>query len=531
MATYDPDKELARKIRDKQISQTDAAAQIKQMNAGSTPVAPVSAPAAPAVTPAAPAQTGLVGLRDTATQKGLTVDWNKEQGVLINGTPISTQGLTNYEGAPPAGYQANTYYGTQEQINSLLAPYMQQQTPTSYLGEANSPMQNPQVQAALADYQKWAAQPYVSQYAPQVESVISEIMTRQFNYDPAKDAQAQLAIKEMTRNVLETMNSRGILNSTITENQVQQGVADLLPQYQQIAKQAFQDEGNVLMSQVDMLMGVDETQYGRYQDEGAKLAKVLDTVMQMDETQYKRWTDAYERRYQTQKDETAAAAAKVEAERKKISDAWERTSELGYVDNTSSITLGVPAGTLSKEAREAKQEAEQRLAEQKQSLANQLATINAQYEKEKKVAALKGDATATAETLGTESQVSQYYALRDIYFGGGSGTYANDPLKAYNWLISHSKDNIGLIGQKLYNKLLSELTDMMKTQKSYGGTYAEETIKSTDYKTDPDFAKNIAWIDANPDKAEAEIKKNSVQLISDYGMDGYNALLKEARGE
>ena len=69
MATYDPDKELARKIRDKQISQTDAAAQIKSMNAGTyiPPATPVSAPAAPAITPSTPVQTGLVGLRDTAT--------------------------------------------------------------------------------------------------------------------------------------------------------------------------------------------------------------------------------------------------------------------------------------------------------------------------------------------------------------------------------------------------------------------------------------------------------------------------------
>jgi hypothetical protein len=488
---YDPDKELARKIRDKQISQTDAAAQIKAMNAGTyiPPAAPVSAPAAPAITPATPAQTGLVGLRDIATQSGLSVDWNKEQGVLINGTPISTQGLTNYEGTPPAGYQANTYYGTQEQVNSLLSPYIQPQAPT----------QNPQIQAALADYQKWAAQPYVSQYAPQIESVISQIMTRQFNYDPAKDAQAQLAIKEMTRNVLETMNSRGILNSTITENQVQQGVADLLPQYQQIARQQFQDEGQLLMSQVDMLMGVDETQYGRYQDEGQKLGKVLDVVMQMDETQYQRWTDAYERRNQVKQDEIAAAAAKVEADRQKVKDMYEKWDNDGYAKNDVALFFGVDPGTLNKSAREAKVKREQELEDKAISLKNQKEMADYQYNLSKKLAAQKEASTATVETLGTEAQVGNYYALRDIYFGGKGDInkqYVNNPLAAYNQLMADPKRNIALVGQKLYNKLLTELTSSMKVQKDYEKTYAEEPV---DYSKDPTYTAEMDLATRDPE--------------------------------
>ena len=93
------------------------------------------------------------------------------------------------------------------------------------------------------------------------------------------------------------------------------------------------NDGGTLMSQVDMLMGIDETQYGRYQDEGKRYADVLGVVMDMDETQYQRWTDAYTRRYQTERDKITDAADKVEADRQKIKDAWERTSELGYVDN------------------------------------------------------------------------------------------------------------------------------------------------------------------------------------------------------
>jgi peptidoglycan hydrolase-like protein with peptidoglycan-binding domain len=399
------------------------------------------------------------------------------------------------------------------------------ETPVQQTPQYTNPLAKEE-QKALADYQAWASQPYVSKWAPQMEAKINQMLYRQFNYDPATDAQLSLATKNMTRQVLETMNSRGILNSTVTENQVQQGIADLMPQYQQIARQNFMDEGNQLMSQIDMLMGADENQYNRYQDEGKKYADVLGVVMDMGDREYKLWSDAYERRYAEQQDAIKLAQDKIETDRQKITDAWDRTSELGYVDNQSSLTLGVSAGTLSKEAREAKQAAADRLAEQKQSLSNQLAQINAQYEKEKKVAALKE--ANTPELIGTEQQVQNYYELRDIYFGGKGDSqkkYVDNPYAAYQRLMAASKENIAVIGQPLYDKLLKELDSAMKAQKSYGSM---GEMKTTDYKTDPDFAKNVAYIVANPTTALNEIMNNSEQLIKDYGIDGYNELIRKA---
>lgn len=458
------------------------------LNRPATPATPVAAPTT--VTPMTPEQ-ARQSLLDTGKYETYTDATGRIQTRLKQ------------------GYQTPTPQPAQPQ--QALPAMPEYQSP--YTAE---------MQKALQDYQNWASQPYVSEYAPQIESLISNIMTRQFNYNPATDAQAQLAIKELTRNVLETMNSKGILNSSITENQLQQGISDILPQYQQIARQQFMDEGNQLMSQVDMLMGADETAYGRYQDEGKRYADVLGVVMDMDENQYTKWKDAYTMRYQQKRDQIADEQTRLESDRQKITDAWDRVSELGYVDNQSSIILGVEPGTLSKEAREAKQEIEARAAEQKQSLQNQLATINAQYEKEKKVSTLKENSTAAPEKLGNEQQVQRYYELRDIYFGGGSGTYANDPLKAYNWLVAHAKNNIALIGQGLYNKLLAELTDNMKVQKSYGEkelTNSQEfTQQSTVAKTALSMKTKI--VDGGPAYTNEEI----ASYIINSGLDAETAL-------
>jgi hypothetical protein len=456
----------------------------------------------------APPPPAPVLLGDYAKSKGLSVGWTPETGPTINGNKIDTTGLQLVN---------NHWQGTQEQIDRLLSPYVY-----------TSPNQG-RIDQAQSSYEDWLKTPYASQYAPMIQGLVQQILGRQFNYNPANDAQFQQASKELTRNVLETMNARGILNSTVTENQVQQGVADLMPQYQQIARQNFMNEGQLLMSQVDMLTGLDQTAYGRYQDEGTRLAGALDTVMKMDDNQYQKWKDAYEIRYQTERDKVNDALTKAETDRQKIKDAWDRTSELGYVDNESSIILGVPAGTLSKEAREAKTRREEELADQRTSFSRQLALIDAQYEKEKKISALKDVGSVAPETLGNENQVQQYYALRDIYFGGGNGKYADKPLDAYNWLVSHTKENVGLIGQKLYDKLLVELTDAMKTEKTYGSI---NDVKPSDYKTDPDFAQNVAYIEkamkTNPEGVLQEVMDNADELIQSYGVDGYNYLIKKA---
>lgn len=471
-----------------------------------TPNTGTSAPSVPAV-PAVPA--GQVGLRDAAESQGLNVGWSQETGPTINGTPVSTSGLQ---------MTGNKWYGSQEQINQLLSPFQQQAT------VYQSPYTQ-QTQQALGEYQDWAKQPYTAQYADEIEGMVKNILSRSFNYDPANDAQFQKASKELTRNVMESMNARGILNSTVTENQVQQGVSDLLPQYQQIARQQFMDEGNQLMSQIDMLMGIDETQYGRYQDEGERLANALGIVMDMDETQYKRWNDAYEKRYTVERDKITDAQATADAERQKIQDAWERVDNLRYVDNEAALILGVEPGTLSKEAKIAREDAEQRLKEQKQSLANQLAVINAQYNKEKKLSEMR-DADS-AETQGTQEQVNSYYMLRDIYFGGGNGTYANDPLKAYNWLMSHRQDNVSLMGEKLYNRLVGELENTMKTQKSYG----EKEAKVTDYKTDPVYSTEMSLATQDPEGWLENYNTSYQDYYDAFGSEGATKLAQAAQAE
>ena len=79
---------------------------------------------------------------------------------------------------------------------------------------------------------------YNPQYQQLTNAATSQYLQRLnsgFQYDPSQDQSLQQAGKEMERQTLETMNQRGILNSSMTGDSVAAGWANLMPQYYQIA--------------------------------------------------------------------------------------------------------------------------------------------------------------------------------------------------------------------------------------------------------------------------------------------------------
>jgi hypothetical protein len=152
--------------------------------------------------------------------------------------------------------------------------------------------------------------------------------------------------------------------------------------------------------------------------------------------------------------------------------------------------------------------------------------------KEKEAARISGELALIKERdasgqpdMGTPEQMQNYYSLLESFSGnswGGNGAYANDPLKAYNYIIGQRGKIEPLVGTQLYEQLLNDVGTLAKSQP------AEKPMSPTAYKTDPDFATNINYINDNPETALSEIQNNADQLILDYGYDGYKALVNYA---
>ena len=178
---------------------------------------------------------------------------------------------------------------------------------------------------------------YQSAYSDTINSLISSMITQLetgFQYDPTQDTALQVATEYASNSTLQSLAGSGVLNSSATAERVARVVSELIPQYEQLA-------------------------YTRWTDYIGQLSDTAQLVMNYDAQQFEYWKDAKDREFQ----EKQFAYQK---QQDALENAWKRVDELGYVDNEASTILGVPVGTLSGEARFAKEQQEFELAKMRE---------------------------------------------------------------------------------------------------------------------------------------------------------------------
>lgn len=212
-------------------------------------------------------------------------------------------------------------------------------------------------------------QPFVAQRTKQIEDLINNLPSytpanRQeilktlnaindpFAYNPSQDTFLQQAQSEVQKSVMDEMNRRGILSSTVTADRASQATAKLVPEYEAIAYSRYNDNLNKQLKRVDYLNTLDLNDYTAYRDQIADIfsrADVLNKLDTQDFEIYKQNLDLLHTRANSIISDSINAITQWE---KKLQLAKDRTSEIGYVDNESSVILGLPPGTLSKDARQ-----------------------------------------------------------------------------------------------------------------------------------------------------------------------------------
>ncbi len=377
---------------------------------------------------------------------------------------------------PVAAQPAVTY--TPQGIPTLTQPQYQQYT---------SPYEQ-QIKQVLDQI---ASQPaYESPYAAILNEMVNKITTRTFDYDPEKDPEFQRDSQILTQAIMQEMSNRGLLSSTITADRIQQGLKDMLIDYRSKAYQQYLDEGQQLLQQANFIMGVDQYGYEKYQDEYTKKTKMLEFLTNLDDRQYELYKEARDADYEMRKDQYQSALNQYNMQQQRIEDAWDRVSELGYVDNEASIILGIPPGTLSKEARAAKESREQQIEDAEKEYQQQIKKLEAQHEMDKEMEAIKyqydiareaykgtGAKTYTAteiknltpSELGNAEQVKTYNEVKAEILKQANGDANKALLLAYN-----IPDLPEAIGGALYSKLISDLEAIGDVQKTLSAQ--EETI-------------------------------------------------------
>ena len=191
---------------------------------------------------------------------------------------------------------------------------------------------------------------YQSAYSDTINSLIGEMISQisnGFEYDPTTDEALKVATEYASNSTLQSLAGSGVLNSSATAERVARVVSELIPEYEKLA-------------------------YTRWSDNLGRLADTAQLVMNYDSQQFEYWKDAKDREFQNKQFE-------YQKKQDELNNAWKRVDELGYVDNKASTILGVPVGTLSGEARLAKEQQEYELAKMREQLEIQRANDEALY--------------------------------------------------------------------------------------------------------------------------------------------------------
>lgn len=209
----------------------------------------------------------------------------------------------------------------------------------------------PQQPAPLA--QQPAAQPQT-----QVQDVLALIKQKieqpiDITQDPSFKAYMDLAqqnIQKASRTIMERLNSRGILNSTITRDQLataeQEIMASIMPMIFQAAQTTRQNELKNFFDLLGAYQSESKSQYSRQRD--SQQAAIDERKIQIEEEKL---------RLQEEKQAVEFAEkqmqAELDAEEKRVKAALDRVKALGYVDNQSAVVLGLPVGSKTLEAQKA----------------------------------------------------------------------------------------------------------------------------------------------------------------------------------
>ena len=279
---------------------------------------------------------------------------------------------------------------------------------------------------------------YQSAYSDTINGLISEMLTQMksgFQYDPTQDAALKMATEYAANSTLQSLAGSGVLNSSATSERVARIVSELIPQYEEKA-------------------------HDRWIEYLGQLADTAQIVMNYDSQQFEYWKDAKEREFENKQFE-------YQKQQDALENAWKRVDELGYVDNNASAILGVPVGTLSGEARLAKEQREFELAKMREQAQIEHANNVALYK-------LKNE----LDTQQSKALAEYEYTLANKY--GTSKSSSNVSLSTYKDIINNQYANYDEFSRKysvsdntgLWNYLTNEYVSGRIAENDYASLIA-----------------------------------------------------------
>lgn len=338
----------------------------------------------------------------------------------------NTQQIQSNNAPTPQTYQEDNQTNNVVDFNQIYSAYNQAvgntntNTNTTSSGIKKTSLGTTIVTPTTANLNTVQGQ-YQSAYADTINGLISEMLSQMnngFSYDPTQDNSLKLASEYAANSTLQSLAGSGVLNSSSTAERVARIVSELIPTYEEKA-------------------------HSRWIEYLGQLSDTAQVVMNYDSQQFEYWKDAKDREFEEKEFE-------YQKQQDALENAWKRVDELGYVDNNASTILGVPVGTLSGEARLAKEQQEYELAKMREQ---------AEIEYQNNVALYKLKSELDTEQSKTLAEYE--YTLQKKY---GSSKTSTTSLSTYQDIINNRWADYDELTKKytvsdnasLYNYLVTE---------------------------------------------------------------------------
>lgn len=281
----------------------------------------------------------------------------KKNGNVIN--PVETQSNTVSNVQVPDGYvpvrnaleSAGYNVGfdntaQQATVNGVNTPFMGSRIIGDKMYAPYGSIANSLTQNAYSSFNPQSFS-YNSPYSAQIEEALSKYNSiPEFNYNSNQDKSFQQASKNIGRNVMAQMNDRNILNSSITGDKITEQVAQIYPQYEQMA-------------------------YQRYTDNVNRQRQYLNDLLNMDEQNYNKAMQSYKMEYDNALQKYNNDIARVNEFKKSYEKAYDEWNDAGYATNNVATILGVAPGTPSAKAKSELNKANAKIDYLNQQLENQ----------------------------------------------------------------------------------------------------------------------------------------------------------------
>lgn len=200
----------------------------------------------------------------------------------------------------------------------------------------------------------------------------------------------------------------------------------------------FQSNYNNKLNLLGSLQSLDAQKYQQYRDNIQDKKDYANFVMQLDDRDFRNYQFMVDNTWKSFQAETINFQNQMEFKKIEFQQAIERTNFNGYVNNQDSLTLGVPVGTPSKEARERIERLEDYKAQQQYEFNNYKQTQLQQFEFDKELIALKDRYANDTMDYGFQHELKELEMKFGMQAGSNIGAYSGG-----NSLVETATKGIG----------------------------------------------------------------------------------------